>query len=272
MAGPGDAIAEAARAGEHDRYLAALFAPEPRRRRLIVLAAFAAEVRRIPDVVSQPMLAEVRLQWWRDAIAAGLEGEMSGHPIADALGEIGRECRLPEGLLLGLVDAQATIAAGREFADELELDQHLGKAEGALFELAVEVSVGSDRSAFGTAIAAAGSAYGLARMLRLLAHDSALGRCLVPRSLLDTHATDPHGVATGRSQSRIVEGLAGRARRALHAARVGLESLDRRALPAFLPLAAVPSLLARAGAPSAPSPERFAHVVRIGWAGLRGRV
>ena len=80
-----DVVRTAARAFERDRYLAALLSPRGVREDLLALAAFAGELARIPAFVSEPMVGEIRLQWWRDAIRAGLKdgsGEGGGHPIS----------------------------------------------------------------------------------------------------------------------------------------------------------------------------------------------
>src|SRR5438552_16844209 len=54
---------------DHDRYLSALFAPEPARAGLFALYAFNVEVAKTREVVREPILGSIRLQWWRDALA-----------------------------------------------------------------------------------------------------------------------------------------------------------------------------------------------------------
>jgi phytoene/squalene synthetase len=51
-----------------DRFLAALAAPPEARPVLLPLYAFNVEVSRAPWVTQEPMIAEMRLQWWRDAL------------------------------------------------------------------------------------------------------------------------------------------------------------------------------------------------------------
>src|SRR5262245_20169358 len=79
------AVAAAAREGEPDRYLAALLAPAQRREALLAVAAFAAEVARVPFLaVREPAMGEVRLQWWRDALEQPGDAR-TGHAVADAV-------------------------------------------------------------------------------------------------------------------------------------------------------------------------------------------
>ena len=56
------AVREAARSLEPDRYLSALLAPLAAREDLITLAAFLGEAARVPAIVSEPMIGEIRLQ------------------------------------------------------------------------------------------------------------------------------------------------------------------------------------------------------------------
>src|SRR5438132_9318747 len=76
------------RAADRDRFLAALFAPEPARRGLLALLAFDHELARTRTVAREPLLARIRLQWWREAVA-----EMAGgaspraQPIVESLSE-----------------------------------------------------------------------------------------------------------------------------------------------------------------------------------------
>ena len=58
------------RSADKDRWLTALFVPEERRPLIHALYAFNAELARIRDQVSQPMLGEISLQWWEDAVNA----------------------------------------------------------------------------------------------------------------------------------------------------------------------------------------------------------
>lgn len=67
------------------RYLTALSAPHHVRPALFALLAFDAEISRIPQVVSEPMLGRIRLQWWLDALPGIIAGRGPGHPVAKAL-------------------------------------------------------------------------------------------------------------------------------------------------------------------------------------------
>jgi phytoene synthase len=85
-------VSRAARELAYDDYLAALLGPRDRRDDLVTAAALFGELARIPLTVSEPALGEIRLQWWRDALASGAR---TGHPVADAAAGLGLRLDAP---------------------------------------------------------------------------------------------------------------------------------------------------------------------------------
>lgn len=79
-------LTQRVRHGDRDRFLTGLFAPPEKRHALFAIYALEFELARIPELVSEPMLGEIRLQWWRelvDAIASGHGQQM--HPLSAPL-------------------------------------------------------------------------------------------------------------------------------------------------------------------------------------------
>ena len=110
------------RSADKDRYLSALFAPAEHRGALFALYAFHVELARIPDVVTEPVAGEVRLQWWSEAIYEQRPEEIRGHPVANALAEVIDQYRLPRRLFDQLIETRRA-HLGRELfgsVDELE--------------------------------------------------------------------------------------------------------------------------------------------------------
>ncbi|MEI7874128.1 MAG: squalene/phytoene synthase family protein [Alphaproteobacteria bacterium] len=123
-------VLDMVRAADRDRFLAALFAPEPARRGLLALLAFDHELARTRTVTREPMLARIRLEWWREAVAeAAGAAKPRAQPIVESLSEIARRhCLTAEGLT-ALIDAREeeiegpldVLRAGQALAD-LQLD------------------------------------------------------------------------------------------------------------------------------------------------------
>ena len=84
---PVDRLAAELRRVDYDRYLCALFASPGPRAGMIALYAFSHEVAKISEVVSEPMLGEIRLQWWREAIDGIYDGVARRHDAVEALAE-----------------------------------------------------------------------------------------------------------------------------------------------------------------------------------------
>ena len=100
------------RQADPDRFFCTLFAPAPKREGLALLYLFNNELARAREVASEPMLALIRLQWWREVV----QGECRKHdiatPLSDALaaGWFGRDD------LAALIEAREA-EAGEEIAD-----------------------------------------------------------------------------------------------------------------------------------------------------------
>jgi len=119
-------VLDSVRETDRDRFLAALFAPEPARSDLLALLAFDHELARTRIVTREPLLARIRLAWWREAVveAAGA-GRPRDQPIVDALAEAVRRQGLMPDALVALVDAREeeiegpldVLRTGRALAD-----------------------------------------------------------------------------------------------------------------------------------------------------------
>ena len=114
--GTSEAVRAAARELDYDRYLAALLAPARARDGLMALAAFHGEIARIPLTVREPGVGDIRLQWWRDALATPA-AIATGNPVADAMRDVVRAQALPVDTLVGDDRRLRAAAGGRRFDD-----------------------------------------------------------------------------------------------------------------------------------------------------------
>ncbi len=146
------------RRADPDRFLTALFAPPERREALLVLYAFNHEIARARTMVREPMMALIRLQWWREVV----EGTRRRHEVAGPLGEALDAGAIPAAPLRAMI-------SGREREVEEALDgadwvAWLGETEGALGDAAGLV-LGADAPERGR-LRALAVAYGAARVVR----------------------------------------------------------------------------------------------------------
>ncbi|HQT67922.1 MAG TPA: squalene/phytoene synthase family protein [Acetobacteraceae bacterium] len=212
--GQGLNMAAHVRACDPDRFFAALFAPAAQRDVLLLLYAFNHELARAREVAREPMLALIRLQWWREVV----EGADKPHEIATPLRAAIAAGALDRAALLALVDARE-IEAEPAIADWTGFLRYVRATAGQLAVEAARVLGVVD-----PAVSDLGTAYGIAGILRAAPFLAPQGRCLLPAD------------GTGRAV------LAAEAIRLLGAG----ARLPRAALPAVLPAALVRRDLARA--------------------------
>lgn len=91
-----------------DRWLSSRFIADAQARAdVIALYAFDHELARAPKVASNPLLGEIRLTWWREALDEIFDGRpVRRHPTAQALAEAVRRRGLPKAALEAMVDAR----------------------------------------------------------------------------------------------------------------------------------------------------------------------
>lgn len=222
----------AARSLEPDRYLAALLSPHTARNDLIVLTAFVAELKRIPQIVSDPHLAEIRLAWWRDVLASD-STDATGNPTADAMRGVMVRHGLDRDALAVWLDAFAHTfyAAGPE--DEAHLDLELSLVEGTPFAFAARICGARDDASLKMACDTAGQAYGLARLGLDFARVLARGR--IPLPGLDAGSGDAGAVTAEAARTRLDQLAQAR----LRDFKAMFTTLDARAKAALLPVALV---------------------------------
>lgn len=267
------------RAHDRPRYYATLFVPAKYRADLFTLYAFAAEIARIPDLVSEAQLGEIRLQWWREALAtAAYAAETGPSPTLRALAAMIARHRLPLAPFEALVEARSADLYSDPPATVGDLEGRLGETESALFQMAAIV-MGADASETAAASGHAGVAYGLARRLAVLAIDRARGRSIVPAETLAKRmvaSADVFATAPEIGVTEAVSDLVGVAEQHLGEAGRRIALLPATVQVAFLPLAIASPLLRRARAAKADilfSPVGLSDLrtlLSIGWSRFAG--
>jgi phytoene synthase len=202
---------------DRDRWLASLFASAGRRPHLHALYAFDREIALVPQRVSEALAGEMRLQWWRDALAGEARGDAEASPVAAALLDTIARCALPLEPLNALIDARALDLYDDPHSSLDELEAHGRQTASIIFDLAARIL---DREA---SVADVAGPAGVAAALTAALQDAA------PRELSSIAPAD----------------LRARAREALQQARRNWHVVSPAARPAFLTLALIAPLLAR---------------------------
>lgn len=184
-----DHCRELVRRYDKDRYLSALFAPPQHRDALMALYAFDVEIKRIADVVSDPMPGEIRLQWWMDALQGKEHGGSAGHPVAAALAETVACYNLPTKPLLDLVEAHTFDLYNDPMPLLTDLEGYTGETVSSVIQLAAIVLAGGRDPGTADAAGHAGVALGMTRILRALPWHTAKRQVYIPADVLGRHGT-----------------------------------------------------------------------------------
>ncbi len=184
--------------GDPDRFLAVMAAPVAVRARLFPLYAFNLEVARAPWVTAEPLIAEMRLQWWRDVVAGG---DARAHEVAGPLHGVIAGAGLPVEVLDRMIAARMWDVGRDAFAGQAAMDTYLDDTAGGLMWLAC-MAAGSSRGE--AAARDIGWAAGLAAFLRAAPELAARGR--VP--LVDD-ATEAVREVAGAGLARLARGRSG---------------------------------------------------------------
>lgn len=157
-----NACAEIVRKGDPDRFLATMAAPPGARVVMFPIYAANVEIARAPWASEEALIAEMRLQWWADALDEVFAGAPPRrHEVVGPLAETIRAHALPQAAFAGLVAARRRDIGPARAPEEAELRGYLADTGGALMWLAARVlGAGADQEAairaFGFGAAAAG--------------------------------------------------------------------------------------------------------------------
>ena len=240
------------RGADRDRYLATLFAPAQHRDALFALYAFNVEISRVRELAREPMPGEIRLQWWREVLGGGRDGEAAAHPVAAALRETLQRHRIASDRLIALVDARGFDLYDEPMATATDLEIYGVKTQSALFAMAAEILGGGGEASELVALDA-GIAYSIAGVLHGFARHASRRQIYVPLNLLTRHGVEREQIFVGQASDGLRVALAELrmlARRHLAIANAKLKSAPPEILPALLPAALIGPALRRMEEPS----------------------
>jgi phytoene synthase len=209
-------------------YYRRLFAPAESQVAITALYALAAEVRAIPDDVSEPGAARMKVAWWQAELERLFEGN-PGHPVTRELAGAVERHGLERDRFESLI-----ALADRDI-------EHPGYADAdALFERAARAAdlqrIESEICGYddpGTAIFSErlGIALELSRIVRDLRVDAGQGRIHVPADEMESHGVRPGDLLqpqTGAGVRALLVEQVHRARAHLDGAERSLPDVDRQ--------------------------------------------
>jgi phytoene synthase len=217
---------------DRDLWLACLFTPQPARRHIHAVYAYAIEASDVRARVSQPLLGEMRLRWWSDSLTDEAVESVRAHPVADALLDTATRFDLPRAELIALADAHVADLYDDQTPDLATLEAYCRMTSAGPMRWAAKILGASPSPVFDEA----GLALGLTRVLR------APPGAFYPADLLARHGADIHLDSPGLRA--VHADLRHRALSSYESARRAASTLTK-GREALLPAATVPLYLAR---------------------------
>jgi len=169
---------------DHDRYLTVLYAPEEKREALYALYAFNYEISRIREVVSEPMLGEIRLQWWREAIDDIFNDIIRNHEIIPPLAVAITDHDLSRDMLMAIIDGKSQDIYDENPADMAALENYISMTAGNISCLGVHILGQRDSDDLARRL---GIAWGYVGLMRAIPYHISLKKSYIPLDLIDKY-------------------------------------------------------------------------------------
>ncbi|GAB4571312.1 MAG: squalene/phytoene synthase family protein [Rhodothalassiaceae bacterium] len=217
---------------QHDkeRWLTLLYAHPDDREALAALYAFNHEVAKTRESVSEPMVGEIRLEWWRETIDQIYGGTVRRHPVAEALAAAIAVHSLPQDAFERMIAARREDLYDERPKTVTALVAYADNTAGELGALAARIC-GGDEIAI-RAARAVGRGWALTGLVRALGFQARMGRLMLPDEALREAGIDPATIFRGDFPEEgrpVIAAIAAAARAAMEDARASRGRIAARA-------------------------------------------
>jgi phytoene/squalene synthetase len=206
---------------DRDRMLTVLAAPTAVGPDLAVLAAFNLELALVHDSVSEPMLGQIRFQWWREAIDGIYAGTPRRHAVVVALADLMARHKLSRVHFERMIDARERELIDPPPVDLAGLESYAADTAGSLLSLSAE-AVDVDAASVADLTRAVGIAVALTGTARATLYLAQRGRRMIPDDIVAATGLSTDTLLTLKPQAALaaaVERLAAAASAQLATAR-----------------------------------------------------
>ncbi len=185
--------AEQVRKFDHDRFMSAIAAPAAARENLFALYAFNIEIAKVSEVVTEPLIGRMRLQWWRDTLDRLYAGEAVAHQVAQPLGLAIASAKLDRRQFDRLIDAREFDIDRTPPANFAALKSYAEGTGAPLLALGLRIA-GAGQGAAEEVAALAGTAWALTGLLRAVPFHARQRRLYLPADRLIEHSVRIQGL------------------------------------------------------------------------------
>ncbi len=159
-----DSILPRLSAADPDRVRAARLADKKGRESLLWIYAFHLELAKVPELVSEPMIGDIRYQWWREAIDEIYQGvAVRAHEVTTPLARVLRDMDIPRFWCDRLIDGRSRDLNPTPFEGIDEARDYCRQTSGVLMQIAAKTQSADVED---ETVLLAGEAWGLTGLCR----------------------------------------------------------------------------------------------------------
>ena len=221
-------------------YYSFLFLPQLRREAITALYAFCREVDDIADECTDPAIAQVKLEWWRQELGRTFADQPS-HPVSQALHPAIRRYGLAQEQLEEIIDGMEMDLQYVRYPDFKSLQLYCYRVAAVVGQLAATIFGFTDRATLKYAHDL-GIAFQLTNIIRDVGEDAQRNRIYLPLDELQQFGVAQSDLLAGRSSPEFQALLAFQTQRAqsyYQQAMQALPQVDRRNQRPGLVMAAI---------------------------------
>ncbi|MBL4602857.1 MAG: squalene/phytoene synthase family protein [Emcibacteraceae bacterium] len=224
---------------DYNRFLVTLFAPADVREDLFALFSFNHEVAKIREAVSEPMLGEIRLQWWREAIEGIVENKPRNHEVVLPLGTAFHKHGLKADMFLKVIEARTADLYDENPKTLADFENYLGATSGNLTKIAAYICGERDEHVLSLAYDL-GLVWGLIGTVRAVRYHISLRKLSFPQDLMDEYGVTKRNIMAmdeGENIKNLVQGLCISAEKYLDQIAADKKLINKKTRPIFLLMA-----------------------------------
>lgn len=236
---------------DRDRYLASLYVPADLRPFVFAVYAFNCEIASIREQITNPLIGEIRLQYWTDLLDK--KGETESRilpPVAQAVLETIRLCHLSVKDFLVLIEARRFDLYDEPMQSFSDLETYCERTVSTLFRLVGQILTSSKQGGLSDVFQSysrqAGICFGITGILRAFPWSLRKKQFFIPSDILSRYDLDLSDLLNGVKTDKIravIQMIAGDTQTCLNTCSSSYGQLSAAEKTALLPLSLLPSYL-----------------------------
>ncbi|KAI0917341.1 terpene cyclase [Taiwanofungus camphoratus] len=179
---------------DYESFLISQFYPNDVRSHFMALRALYVELATVQEVVSNPTIGKMRMQFWRDALRGIADGRPPRHPIALALYDALENANLPMYHLKRIIEARDAELYTPTHITLDSLTDHAESTASTFLYLLLSLMSLSSSSALSHAASHLGVSQGISTLLRALPYHASQGRMVIPAEITARHGVSQEEV------------------------------------------------------------------------------